>query len=274
MKKITLLCGCLILTSVPLSAYAKSANPLMTRSGYEIGLQVSSYKYEEEVNGQFFMSTEGRKLGFTFAATTKLKDDWFATLDMRHSRGDVEYKNNSFTRSDVPDHLWDIRGLMGADIELGSQVISPYFGLGYRNLFNDLRVLGSGGYRRESEYVYLPLGITHRFGTGGMSRISTSFEYDYFKSGGFFLKGSQKTYLSDIDPNFNNPVNTQNQGYGLRLGLAYEEKDWSAGIFYNKWNIEDSDWVDITYYGLPSGYVAREPKNTTTETGVQVKYHF
>lgn len=274
MKKLSLLCGCLILSSSPFTAYAKSSDPLKTQGGYEIGLEVSNYKYEEEVDGQFFMSNQGKKLGFTFSATTILKNDWFATLDVRHSRGDVEYKSSSSTGSDVPDHLWDIRGLMGADIELGSQMISPYFGLGYRNLFNDLRALGSSGYRRESEYVYLPLGITHRFSTGGKSRVSTSFEYDYFKQSGYFLKGTQKSYLSDVDSGFNNPINNQTKGYGFRMSVAYEEQNWSAGLFFNRWNFDDSDWVDLTYYGIPTGFIVNEPSNITNETGIRVKYHF
>lgn len=62
------------------------------------------------------------------------------------------------------------------------------------------------------------------------------------------------------------------KGYGIRLNTAYEMNDWSFGTFLNYWKIGDSErnyYADgTTVYGV------YEPKNVTTEVGLQVKYRF
>lgn len=137
-------------------------------------------------------------------------------------------------------------------------------------LNNDLRDLGAGGYRRQSQYLYIPIGITHRFHVGSGSRISTNIEYDYF------VWGEQKSYLSDVSAwygsVFGNPVNKQKNGYGIRVNSAYEEQNWSIGVFFNYWKIKDSE---INYYvdGFDL-YSLTEPLNTTKEIGLEIKYRF
>jgi predicted porin len=111
------------------------------------------------------------------------------------------------------------------------------------------------------------VGLTHRFQVDSESRISSSVEYDYF------LRGQQQSDLSDVAPGLNNQENHQNHGYGLRATLAYERKDWSVGVFYDYWKISDSEISNIANYGVPIGQ-GLEPKNTTDEYGVQVKYRF
>ena len=266
MKKFSMLCCSLMLANASLSAHAESAVSLKTTDGYEIGAQVSNYKYEEPG----LMNLKGTKLGLTGSATKNLGNDWYVVGDLRFAFGDVDY-TGSGTKSGNPDRLWDLRAMGGKDFAVGSYVLSPYAGLGYRTLFNDLRGVsntGAIGYRRNSEYLYLPLGVTHRFQTDSVSRISTSLEYNYL------ISGSQKSYLSDVFPGLSDPVNRQKNGYGFRLSSAYEKKDWSVGVLYNYWNIKDSEITDLLYLGVPTGFVVWEPKNNTNEYGVQVKYRF
>jgi len=77
MRKAFLLLLTIFFINVYLPAYAGNAISLMTNRGYEIGLQFSNYKYEEEVDGAYFMSTEGDKVGFIFNATDTIGDNSF-----------------------------------------------------------------------------------------------------------------------------------------------------------------------------------------------------
>lgn len=129
----------------------------------------------------------------------------------------------------------------------------------------------AGGYRRTSQYLYIPIGVTHRFwAIDKVSRISTSIEYDYF------VKGEQKSYLSDVNPTyaalFGDQVNKQKKGYGARISSSYERKNWSAGLFLNYWNIADSEINSYVVYPFIISFM--EPKNETIEMGLEIKYRF
>jgi len=242
---------------------------LKTEDSIEIGLQTYWYKYEEEVDGDFFMSNTGQKYGLSLTGIKNIGNNVYIIGDIRYATGDVKYKSASGT-GDVSDDMYETRLLVGIEKVTDGALWSSFIGLGYRYLYNDLRDLGSGGYRRESQYIYVPIGITHRFRVNRNSRISTTFEYDYF------VQGEQKSYLSDVSPAdaaiFGDPVNDQNNGYGIRVNTSYEEESWSVGVFLNYWKIEDSE---VNYYDDPPVvWSLLEPKNDTIEAGVQVKYRF
>lgn len=278
MKKITVLYALAIslLTSFDVLATDKRENSidnekmlLLTKDGIEVGLQSYWYKYEEEVNGAFFMSNTGNKYGVSFTGTKNMGNNYYFIGDIRYATGDVEYRSASGIGY-VSDNVAEGRLVVGNEVIVNNYLLSSYVGVGYRRLENDLRDLGSGGYRRTSQYLYIPIGITHRFTVSDFSRVTTSIEYNYL------AKGEQKSYLSDISPAyarvFGDPVNKQKKGYGIRLNTAYEMNDWSFGTFLNYWKIGDSErnyYADgTTVYGV------YEPKNVTTEVGLQVKYRF
>ncbi len=251
------------------SVSKESKMTLKTRDGFDVGVQSYWYKYEEEVDGAFFMSNTGKKHGLSATATKMLDDELYLKADARYATGDVEYKSDSGT-GDVSDEMYEVRLLVGKDGMTDRTFLSAYTGLGYRHLENDLRDLGSGGYRRTSQYLYLPIGFTNRFLFDDVSRISTTVEYDYF------LKGEQKSYLSDISPAyaavFGDPVNKQKHGYGVKVSTAYEQKSWSIGAFFNYWHIGDSEVKEYIYY--PYVYSFTEPKNETKEIGLELKWRF
>lgn len=242
---------------------------LKTQDGLEIGLQNYWYKYEEEVNGAFFMSNTGYKYGVSVTGTKNLGNDYYLIGDFRYATGDVEYTSASGT-GDVSDDVFEGRLVIGNESIVENYLLSSYIGVGYRRLDNDLRDLGSGGYRRTSQYLYIPIGVTHRFLVDQFSRVSTSVEYDYF------VRGKQKSYLSDVSPAdaalYGDPVNKQKKGYGIRVNTAYEQEHWSIGMFFNYWKIQDSE---TNYYvAWPWIYSVKEPKNDTKELGLQIKYRF
>lgn len=215
MKKITLLYALAIslLTSFDVLATDKRENSidnekmlLLTKDGIEVGLQSYWYKYEEEVNGAFFMSNTGNKYGVSFTGTKNMGNNYYFIGDIRYATGDVEYRSASGIGY-VSDNVAEGRLVVGNEVIVNNYLLSSYVGVGYRRLENDLRDLGSGGYRRTSQYLYIPIGITHRFTVSDFSRVTTSIEYNYL------AKGEQKSYLSDISPAyarvFGDPVNKQ-----------------------------------------------------------------
>lgn len=248
-------------------AFAQPIQLKMT-DGYELAVQYSDYKYEEPN----LMNNTGRKYGAEVIANKVLNDDYFLSGSVRYAFGDVKY-TGSGTADGKSDSLWDLRLVGAKDLAFETYVLAPYIGIGYRTLFNDLRgttSTGALGYRRNSEYVYIPIGFQHRFKLDDKSRITTVLEYDYLAS------GQQTTFLSDVSAShaaiFGDPINNQKNGYGSRLSVSYEENTWSVGVFYNYWNIADSETNYYTSGGTT--YSLKEPENNTNEFGIQVKYRF
>ncbi|MGZ8547786.1 MAG: hypothetical protein ACXW33_04135 [Sulfuricurvum sp.] len=242
---------------------------LKTQDEIDIGLQNYWYKYEEEVDNAFYMSNTGYKYGVFVTGIKTLGDDFYVIADARYAIGDVKYKSASGTGT-VSDEVFEGRMVVGSEAVIENYLLSSYLGIGYRRLYNDLRDFGVTGYRRISQYLYVPIGITHRFLVDSSSRISTNIEYDYF------AWGEQKSYLSDIDSwneAYGDPlVNRQKHGYGVRINTAYEKQDWSIGGFLNYWHIGDSE---INYYTDGTTiHPAYEPKNDTKEIGLEIKYRF
>lgn len=279
MQKKHFIAGLVMTGAVFSNAFGEDANAevsipkeftLKTTSGFEIGLQAYDYKYEEKVDGNFFMSNKGTKYGAAVGAVKTLDDEYYIKGEARFGTGDVKYNSASGT-GNVSDDVYEVRMIAGDEAYVKNYLLASYIGLGYRLLNNDLRDLGAGGYRRTSQYLYIPIGVTHRFWViDKVSRISTSIEYDYF------IKGEQKSYLSDVNPTyaalFGDQINKQKKGYGARISSSYERKKWSAGLFFNYWNIADSEINYYVVYPFIIGFM--EPKNETTEVGLEIKYRF
>lgn len=262
--------GSLVLASLPAFASAQDL-PLQTTTGFDLGIQLSDYKYEEDDQGKYFMSLQGRKLGMIGSYTRAYASRWYWSFDGRYASGRSDYDSaGSGKASGTPERYLDARITAGRDFDVHTQLISLYAGLGSRSLVHDWNgrtSVGHWGYRRTSHYLYLPLGITHRFRIDSQSRWSTALEYDHL------LEGTQRSYLSDVPGYASDLENRQNKGHGLRLNLAYETLRWSAGVFYHSWDIADSEKATFRLSGgqVFSGY---EPHNITTEIGLQLKYRF
>jgi hypothetical protein len=147
---------------------------------------------------------------------------------------------------------------------MGDTTLSPYVGLGYRQLFHDLRGItstGSLGYRRESTYLTLPLGVVHQMRLENQARLVSTVEYAHL------IRGRQESRRSDV-PGLADVTNQQKSGRGLRLSMMYQQKAWSVGPFVTLWNIKDSDGVVV------GALTIKEPANTTREFGVKAAYRF
>jgi hypothetical protein len=242
-------------------AATAQVDSLATRGGWEAGVQVSTYEYEEPD----FALLEGERIGVTGAYTFRGRENVHARVEARYSFGELDY-TGSGTLADVPDHLFDGRALAMWEFRHGAVMWVPHAGLGVRYLYNDLRgtsSTGAIGYRRESHYFYLPLGLTLRVPMGKDWMLAPQIEYDGF------VRGSQRSYLADTGLGFSDVSNEQRGGYGVRAQLAFEGPRWSFIVWANYWDIEDSDIQPIG-----GGYAGLEPANTTREAGVELRHRF
>lgn len=248
----------------------------------EIGVSASSYKYIEDN----FMSLKGPLLGFDYGVRFALAGGWFVKGDVRYARGDVDYDSEgSGTAKNNTTWYLEPRLLAGYDFALGNHTLGPYTGLGFRYLFHDGRgrtSVGDIGYRRESRYLYLPLGLAHRWSFGERSSLTTTIEYDYL------IEGRQTSELNDGAGQVGTPAGTtlvyieaakndQKSGHGWRGSIMLNVGNWSMGPYATYWRISTSEvdqaWAldDAGSWWIITGV---EPKNKTTEAGFKARYLF
>ena len=265
MKKI--LATAAVLVALFPATGAAQRDPLLTRPGLEVGVQAADYRYVEPG----LMKLSGER-GGVFGAYTFTNDTrgLFSRIDVRESYGWLKYDGTG-TKSGVPDWIIEARAVVGADFLPGSGVsLSPYVGLGYRFLYNDLRGYGSTGavgYRRYSNYLYEPVGLTARIDLGDGLIFAPTMEVD------IFLRGRQESRLSDTGLGFVNVTNRQDRGRGHRIYLMFERDHWAIGAWTHYWHIMDSD---SQFAGVVGGITrfGREPENTTRESGLELRYRF
>jgi len=245
-----------LIAAVCTTAAVAQRDPLATRGGWEVGLQGSTYEYEEPA----FALLEGDRFGVTGSYTFLGPEHIHSRIEARYSYGELDY-TGSGTLADVPDHLVELRAVAGRDYRAGRMIWVPYAGLSYRHLYNDLRGVtstGQIGYRRISRYYYVPLGVALRIPLGSQWVMVPQLEYDAFAN------GRQRSYLGDTGLDLSDVTNRQQEGWGARAQLVFEGWRWSIGLWTQYWDIEDSE---IQMGGL-------EPANTTRESGVEVRYRF
>jgi hypothetical protein len=250
----------LILALVAGAALAQR-DPLATRGGWELGVQGSAYEYEEPD----FALLEGDRAGVAGGYTWLGPEYVHSRFEARYSYGKLDY-TGSGRLEDVPDHLLELRAVVGQDYRAGRLVWVPYIGVGYRYLYNDLRgvtTTGHIGYRRRSHYYYVPAGVALRVPLGGDWVMVPQLEYDAFAN------GRQRTYLSDVSSLVPDVTNRQEDGWGARAQLTFENRHWSIGVWTHYWDIKNSDIQSIG-----GGLGLLEPANTTRESGVELRYRF
>ena len=113
-----------------------------------------------------------------------------------------------------------------------------YAGLGYRYL-NDDSSSQPGGYERESNYLYVPLGARKDFELTSRWDLALTGEFDVL------LIGRQISHLSDADPGLPDVRNWQWPGFGAGLFVDFRttgrEVDLGLAPFVRYWWIAESD---------------------------------
>jgi hypothetical protein len=248
----------------PLPVLAQSTE-LATRTGNEFGVSASNYKYAEPGH----MSIKATKIGFDYTGTYAIgsqgsnrSDGWFLRGNLRYATGKGDYSSGpTGSMNNRPDWYYEVKGLIGKDFFFDAYTLSPYAGLGYRYLFSDLRGVsstGANGYRRESTYYTLPIGVTQKMNLADNKQLHTTLEYSYL------ISGQQDVKLSEAVSTNQDVSLRQRSGYGLSLGTMVRFDTWSVGPSLTLWRVKESD--------RGGGYV--EPRNNTYEFGVKAAYHF
>jgi hypothetical protein len=239
---------------------------LKTQTGKDIGLSISAYQYREPG----IMSLQGMKTGLDFHAVKAVRNDLFVRGDLRWAFGLVNYDSyDTGSANGEPDWYVEARALLGKDWVVRGSVLAAYTGIGYRYLFNDGRGVtstGYGGYRRASNYIYLPIGIIHRRTIKDNARLESTLEYDPL------LFGKQISSLSDVGGGYSDVTNNQNNGYGLKFSIMYQKYKWAIGPYVDYWNIGQSDIVYEIQSGVPTALI--EPSNHTVEFGFKASQRF
>jgi hypothetical protein len=258
MKKLVLPAICLVLV---LSLICRGEHP---KNAFEVGPEVFSHKYEEPG----LMEEKGTLYGVVMNATNH--GPWMTAAQLEIAMGKLDYDGQTMGGDplkidNITDWLVDGRVLIGPEYVWSSGYGSPYIGLGYRWLWDEVSKQYAFGYDRASNYLYLPMGGTVTWVMGDGWSLSPTAEYD------LLLYGEQISQLSDIDPLYSDISNSQTSGHGWRISLSVEKNFGSWGMkvqpFVRYWKIKQSD-LDPQYEAFI------EPENETTQTGVQAFFTF
>ena len=247
----------------------------------ELGLATSYYRYQEPN----LMSLRAINIGANYIGTLTFQNDWFIRGDLAATAsGGLHYSSNGTGSMDGGKNWYtDIRALVGKNLEFENYALAPYVGFGYRYLYHDGRGItstGNRGYRRASNYYYLPIGITHKLDLTSQSKLVTNLEFDYF------IRGKQTSYLSDVPISRLSPeypdiyvigkdfTNTQKSGYGTRFSSMYQINNWSIGPYVTYWYVKASDnaYLKVLNHSVWIPYY--EPKNNTIEAGLKISVLF
>jgi hypothetical protein len=238
---------------------------------FTLGTEVSYIKYEEPG----YMEDKGTMYGIVglYAYHDKRM---VIKLEGKFSYGQVDYdgaywNGTPLTMSGISDYMLELRWLLGYDFVAKAITITPNLGMGYRYLQDNSQDKSDGGYQRESNYIYIPIGIETVANLGNGWSLGTNIEYD------LFLWGRQISYFNDIDPNYSAVENEQMQGYGVRGSISIAKKgkkvDFIIEPFIRYWNIKESREGYIIHQGVPVGY-GIEPNNDSTEIGCRLAVTF
>lgn len=253
-------------------AFANSTN-LQTITENRLGLTAGYYYYREP---SLNVVLDAPLLGLDYTGTYALKNHWFIQGDARYAYGRATYYGSG-TQTNIPNWYYELRGLLGRDFTIKDHILAPYIGIGYRYLMDDqtgVTTTGSASYRRESNYWYIPVGVTHRMKLGA-NRLETNLEFDYL------IQGKQVSHLSDtVGKNgiseFGDVSNTQYRGFGIKFSTQYQFEKWGVGPYLSYWNIAQSNTVNTNATINATQYQVRayEPSNYTIEAGIKVVYRF
>ena len=234
---------------------------LESKTQNSVGISLSKYTYAEPNVMTLKAPNTGIEYSGTYAFGSQWPSrgkSWFISGDIRYATGAADYESPiSGSISDTPNRYIEGRLILGKDFDMGTYVLAPYAGLGLRMLHNDLR-RNPAGYRRDSTYTTIPLGVVHRTKFSDQSVLSTTVEYSHL------LSGNQKAQLTDTNPSLENLSLDQNKGYGIRLAMMLRFANLSFGPTISYWKIAKSENYKTWY----------EPENTTREIGFKAQYHF
>lgn len=192
-------------------------------------------------------------------------------------QGGVEHEDGSVTPQSfngINDYMFEIRSLMGKDYYMGrSKILTPFFGAGYRSLYDSLSENKPFGYNRQIQYLYVPIGAQATADlTNGWS-LKAIAEYD------FLIRGYVTSYLGEVG--LGDLQNRQTSGFGMRgsIKLVKRTKYFNVTLepFIRYWSIHASHIGQSTPFTLDGQnfvFLGEEPPNTSVEVGGKLGIEF
>ena len=247
-------------------------------SSLEVAYETSSYVYEEP-DGNMPIKLKGVLQGANAVFKHTLQDNnLFWVADFRYMGGATDYDGwlqtsppTKHTTDDIGDYYLEGRFHVGQVYTLSETTeIWGSIGLGYRYL-KDHSNKSDYGYLRESQYIYFPCVLDVKWYLADGWKTDLNLEVD------FLFRGQQTSRMSTYDPSYNDPKNTQDNGFGLRAGIKITKDFGNIGLFiepfWRYWEIQDSQTAPLYKYGMLDSYII-EPHNTTHELGLRAGFYF
>jgi hypothetical protein len=269
MKKLSILIACFIFIGT-----GNAFTELLPKHVLKVGPEFSYITYKEPN----VMKERGLMYGVSASYSYHNKQNLLMLgIEGKASYGEVDYKGATFIGTpleidNIPDYMLEFRGLVGVDLPVKDFYVTYYTGIGYRYLNDDAHEKYAGGYERESNYFYSPIGM----------KLTAPLENDWsFRAtaeADIFWKGTQKSHLEDLDIGLHKVDNDQdfNTGYGLRGSMSLQKKLNNLWIeiepFIRYWHIKDSDTEVVKFDGFTGSIW--EPSNHSTELGVMLLIAF
>ena len=268
MKRLSVLIICFMFISTG-SVFAEG----LPQHIFKVGPEISYIKYKEPN----VMEEKGVMYGISTSYTYHSRQNILMLgLEGIFSYGEVDYDGATVigtpvTIDNIPDYMLEFRGLIGIDLPVKASYITVYTGIGYRYLNDDTHEKSSGGYERESNYLYSPIGLKIT------APLGNAWSFGATAEGDIFWDGKQKSHTSDVDSGLNDVENDQDKGYGLRGSVSFQKKLNNLWIeiepFIRYWNIKQSDPEVLKFNGTPLIEVV-EPRNHSTQYGVMLLVAF
>lgn len=269
-KSKALILGCIFFLFTLGSGFATAG----TEQNQPAAIQIHSLEVITEVSATSYkepglMEENGAMIGIGGSYT--YRENVMLQVEGIFKYGQVDYDGSTQSgtpvqASGIDNYLFEVRMTGGYDFLVSTTTITPYIGLGHRYLVDNADTI-ENGYKRESNYLYSPLGVTTNTALNNGWFFGVTVEYD------IFWNGVQKSYLSDIDSRIGDVENDQHEGYGFRASIVFHNSTFSIEPFFRYWSIEDSDAAFITVHGSPVA-IGIEPNNNSTEVGLKAAYIF
>jgi hypothetical protein len=218
------------------------------------------------------MKEQGMLYGVTGAYTRYFEATYeghILQLEGGFSTGQVDYDGGlqdgtPYTMEGNRDYLVNARLLWGPVWQTDTWSNYIHYGLGYRYLQDD-STQDPFGYRRHSNYLYLPLGLKASRVLGGPWYFEAGAEVDVL------LVGLQISEIA-VSENDSSLENWQWPGFGARASVAARYKSESVDLalapFVQFW------WVDESHAVYSGEYYWVEPRNWSVQVGLNLIWRF
>ncbi len=257
MSMCPMLAVCVLLGAAGNQGANTTVEDVLTAPRWEIAPEVSFFRYEEP----HVMKNKGVLYGVAGAYARQRGDQLFR-MEAEFAFGTVDYEGalmdgTPYTMEDSRDYLLNLRLLWGQQGEPEDSWDRRFYaGIGYRGL-NDDSTQDSAGYDRQSNYLYLPVGLKTCHTLGGHWQIELGGEFD------MLLIGVQLSVLDD-----ETVTNVQWPGLGGRASVELRHRAAAADLalapFVQYWWVDDSN-ISAGWY---------EPRNNSLQYGLSLIWRF